>query len=192
MSGFCRRCGHVQPTSRDGRGRWAIWTEHPFCVGCAKISARRDREKMTETASGAGQLAGTFMAGKRGLIMGVANNRSIAWGIAKAVGGTGRRGRAHLPGRRPEEAGRAARRRAGLEGRPAVRRHRRRLHGRDLRRAGQAWGRRSTFSSTPSPSPTRTSSTAATSTRSAKQLRADHADLLLLAAPRSRSAPRSS
>jgi enoyl-[acyl-carrier protein] reductase I len=28
---------------------------------------------------------GTLMAGKRGLIMGVANNRSIAWGIAKAV-----------------------------------------------------------------------------------------------------------
>jgi len=40
---------------------------------------------MTETASGAGQLAGTLMAGKRGLIMGVANNRSIAWGIAKAA-----------------------------------------------------------------------------------------------------------
>ena len=28
---------------------------------------------------------GNLMAGKRGLIMGVANNRSIAWGIAKAV-----------------------------------------------------------------------------------------------------------
>jgi len=28
---------------------------------------------------------GTLMAGKRGLIMGIANNRSIAWGIAKAV-----------------------------------------------------------------------------------------------------------
>ena len=28
---------------------------------------------------------GTLMAGKRGLIMGVANNRSIAWGIAKAL-----------------------------------------------------------------------------------------------------------
>ena len=28
--------------------------------------------------------AGGFMAGKRGLIMGLANNRSIAWGIAKA------------------------------------------------------------------------------------------------------------
>ncbi|WP_183854050.1 enoyl-ACP reductase FabI [Prosthecomicrobium pneumaticum] len=29
--------------------------------------------------------SGGLMAGKRGLIMGVANNRSIAWGIAKAV-----------------------------------------------------------------------------------------------------------
>ena len=28
---------------------------------------------------------GTLMAGKRGLIMGMANNRSIAWGIAKAA-----------------------------------------------------------------------------------------------------------
>jgi enoyl-[acyl-carrier protein] reductase I len=40
---------------------------------------------MTEAAPGAGRLAGNLMAGKRGLIMGVANNRSIAWGIAKAV-----------------------------------------------------------------------------------------------------------
>jgi len=40
---------------------------------------------MNEVAPGAGQLAGNLMAGKRGLIMGVANNRSIAWGIAKAV-----------------------------------------------------------------------------------------------------------
>jgi enoyl-[acyl-carrier protein] reductase I len=29
--------------------------------------------------------AGSIMAGKRGLVMGVANNRSIAWGIAKAA-----------------------------------------------------------------------------------------------------------
>ena len=29
------------------------------------------------------------MAGKRGLIMGVANNRSIAWGIAKAAAAQG-------------------------------------------------------------------------------------------------------
>ncbi|MDP1906655.1 MAG: SDR family oxidoreductase, partial [Hyphomicrobium sp.] len=40
---------------------------------------------MNETAPGARQLGGSLMAGKRGLIMGVANNRSIAWGIAKAV-----------------------------------------------------------------------------------------------------------
>lgn len=30
-------------------------------------------------------MTGNFMAGKKGLIMGVANDRSIAWGIAKAV-----------------------------------------------------------------------------------------------------------
>ena len=28
---------------------------------------------------------GNLMAGKRGIIFGVANNRSIAWGITKAV-----------------------------------------------------------------------------------------------------------
>jgi len=33
--------------------------------------------------------AGTLMRGKNGLIMGVANNRSIAWGIAKAVAAQG-------------------------------------------------------------------------------------------------------
>jgi len=33
--------------------------------------------------------SGALMAGKRGLIMGVANNRSIAWGIAKAVAAQG-------------------------------------------------------------------------------------------------------
>ncbi len=32
---------------------------------------------------------GSIMAGKRGLVMGVANNRSIAWGIAKAAHGYG-------------------------------------------------------------------------------------------------------
>ena len=30
-----------------------------------------------------------LMAGKRGLVMGVANDRSIAWGIAKAVAAHG-------------------------------------------------------------------------------------------------------
>jgi enoyl-[acyl-carrier protein] reductase I len=41
------------------------------------------------TTGGAGVATGTLMAGKRGLIMGVANNRSIAWGIAKAVAAQG-------------------------------------------------------------------------------------------------------
>jgi enoyl-[acyl-carrier protein] reductase I len=39
---------------------------------------------MAEQDAGSGVPAGALMAGKRGLIMGVANNRSIAWGIAKA------------------------------------------------------------------------------------------------------------
>ena len=32
---------------------------------------------------------GPLMAGKRGLVMGVANDRSIAWGIARALAGQG-------------------------------------------------------------------------------------------------------
>jgi enoyl-[acyl-carrier protein] reductase I len=39
--------------------------------------------------TGNGVATGSLMVGKRGLIMGVANNRSIAWGIAKAVGAQG-------------------------------------------------------------------------------------------------------
>ena len=34
-------------------------------------------------------MADGLMAGKRGLIMGVANNRSIGWGIARALAGQG-------------------------------------------------------------------------------------------------------
>ena len=44
---------------------------------------------MTAVESNAGVATGTLMAGKRGLIMGVANNRSIAWGIAKACAAQG-------------------------------------------------------------------------------------------------------
>ncbi len=39
---------------------------------------------MSDGATNSSASQGTLMAGKRGLIMGVANNRSIAWGIAKA------------------------------------------------------------------------------------------------------------
>ena len=44
---------------------------------------------MTGPATGSDIPTGTLMQGKRGLIMGVANNRSIAWGIAKAVAAQG-------------------------------------------------------------------------------------------------------
>ena len=37
----------------------------------------------------ADRAAGGVLAGKRGLILGVANNRSIAWGIAKAASDAG-------------------------------------------------------------------------------------------------------
>ena len=44
---------------------------------------------MAEPGAGVSVPVGTLMAGKRGLIMGVANNRSIAWGIAKACAAQG-------------------------------------------------------------------------------------------------------
>ena len=44
---------------------------------------------MSGMDSGTGIPGGTLMAGKRGLVMGVANNRSIAWGIAKALASHG-------------------------------------------------------------------------------------------------------
>jgi enoyl-[acyl-carrier protein] reductase I len=44
---------------------------------------------MTAEPAATGVATGTLMKGKRGLIMGVANNRSIAWGIAKACAAQG-------------------------------------------------------------------------------------------------------
>ena len=44
---------------------------------------------MLEPVPSAGVARGNLMAGKRGLIMGVANNRSIAWGIARAAAAQG-------------------------------------------------------------------------------------------------------
>jgi enoyl-[acyl-carrier protein] reductase I len=48
------------------------------------------------------------MQGKRGLIMGLANDKSIAWGIAKACAGAGRGTGLLLSGRGAEEARRTA------------------------------------------------------------------------------------
>lgn len=44
---------------------------------------------MPETATETALPQGTLMQGKRGLIMGVANNRSIAWAIARAIAAQG-------------------------------------------------------------------------------------------------------
>jgi len=44
---------------------------------------------MQEPVPGAGVATGNLMAGKKGLVMGVANNRSLAWGIAKAAAAQG-------------------------------------------------------------------------------------------------------
>ncbi len=44
---------------------------------------------MSQSDASTGVVTGSLMAGKRGLVMGVANNRSIAWGIAKAAAAQG-------------------------------------------------------------------------------------------------------
>ena len=62
------------------------------------------------------------MQGKRGVIMGVANERSLAWGIAAACAAQGAETRVHLPGRGAREAGAAAGRKRRLDrcSRPAT------------------------------------------------------------------------
>ena len=44
---------------------------------------------MSDSADTATMAPGSLLAGKRGLIMGVANERSIAWGIAAAAASQG-------------------------------------------------------------------------------------------------------
>ena len=71
---------------------------------------------------------GPLMAGKRGLVMGVANDRSIAWGIARVLARPGRRARLHLSGRRLRPARHSARRKS-----IGVRDHRRAATSNDLK-----------------------------------------------------------
>ena len=47
------------------------------------------KSKDDESKGEPGTLPGTLMAGKKGLVMGVANDRSIAWGVANAAHGQG-------------------------------------------------------------------------------------------------------
>ena len=81
------------------------------------------------------------MQGKRGVVMGVANDRSIAWGIAASVAAQGARDRLHLPGGGAWQAGAAAGRKYRVERRVAVRCERRRGDRRDVHRpASEQWG----------------------------------------------------
>ena len=71
-----------------------------LCHREAAGARRRDEEGMPETSG--------LMRGKRGLIMGVANNRSIAWGIARACRDHGAELAFTYQGDALEKAGRAA------------------------------------------------------------------------------------
>lgn len=54
-----------------------------------RLMARVQREGKSEDMSSDLAVPGPLMKGKRGLIMGVANDRSIAWGIARILAGQG-------------------------------------------------------------------------------------------------------
>jgi enoyl-[acyl-carrier protein] reductase I len=54
-----------------------------------KVHGFEGTSGMNESAAGVEVPAGTLLQGKRGLIMGVANNRSLGWGIAKATAAQG-------------------------------------------------------------------------------------------------------
>ncbi len=82
-----------------------------------------------------------LMAGKQGLIMGVANERSLAWGIAKALHGQGAAARLHLSGRGARQAGAPARRQHGQRLRRRMRRRRRAEPRRVFAAIGERWGR---------------------------------------------------
>ena len=130
---------------------------------------------------GAGRImdASGLMRGKRGLIMGVANNRSIAWGIAKSCHAHGAelaftyQGDALKKRVEPlaEEVG-------GLVRRP-LRRHRAGDARCGVRGAGRRLGQRSISSCMPSRSPTRTNSTGRYVDTHARQFHQDDDDQLL-------------
>ena len=105
-----------------------------------------------------------LMEGKRGLIMGLANDRSLAWGIAKALAEQGAELAFSYQGEAMEKRVRPLAEQLGV---PLLIDCDVSRHGqsrRRLRDAGEDAGRRSTSSSTRSAFPTRTSFAAAMST----------------------------
>ena len=98
-----------------------------------------------------------LMSGKRGLVMGVANDHSIAWGIAKALAAEGAElaftYQGEALGKRVPRSPKASARSSSL---PATSRTSRSVDA-VFRRARRGMGQRSTSSSTASASPTATS-----------------------------------
>ena len=111
---------------------------------------------------------GTLMAGKRGVVMGVANDRSIAWGIAAACAAQGAEIAFTYQGEALEKRVRPLAESVGSHPRAALRRRRRGEHRRGFRCGGEAPGARSTSWSMPSAGPTRPICAAAISTRRAQ------------------------
>jgi enoyl-[acyl-carrier protein] reductase I len=96
------------------------------------------------------------MQGKRGLIMGVANDHSIAWGIAKTLAAHGAELAFTYQGEALGKRVKPLANPVGSEARAALRRRGHRLVDAVFDALEGEWGG-STSSSTPSPSPTRTS-----------------------------------
>src|SRR5207253_6922052 len=77
----CRCIAAAAPLSPASRARCPTGSSMPIpaaaspsaCEACYDDPLRRGEKKMS------------LMAGKQGLVMGVANERSLAWGIARAV-----------------------------------------------------------------------------------------------------------
>ncbi len=95
---------------------------------------------MSADASAAQPARGTLMAGKRGLIMGVANDRSIAWGIAAACAAQGAELAFTYQGEALEKRVRPLAESVGSEPRAALRCRQTSEHRRRLRRGGGGLG----------------------------------------------------
>ena len=109
-----------------------------------------------------------LLEGKRGLVLGIANKRSIAWGIAQAVSREGARLAVTYQGERLEENVRGAGRSAQGPADPALRRGQGRGPQGAGRRRARASSAGSTSWSTPWPSRCARSSTASSSTPRAR------------------------
>ena len=111
---------------------------------------------------------GGVLEGRRGLIMGVANDRSIAWGIAQAARREGAELAFTYVGEAIEKRVRPLAAEVGSRHGPSLRRSVRRRDRRRCSRRSDAAGAPSTSSCTPWPTPTGTSSRACSSTRRAR------------------------